>query len=349
MKHFIYSVIIIGIVATLTACETKPTQPSRNYTFNKELNLTAEKIKIDQIIDPADISKSGNYIIIQSRVSDGSKYFYVYTRDDFKFLYNFGRNGRGPDEMLFPIVVQHAPENMFLVYDNIINQYFAYQLTDKEAILIKQLPITIKDRNKGLMQSVAHVNDSIILFNTLSGIGNFLHSMNINTSQEIDVITLKSEFKERMGDDYNPSLDGYHIDYKDGLVVLAYNHVDEMVFTAIDSNYRFIEHDIELKNTNFTPKNKLSDNFFYYLWPYIGDEFVFTQRYGKSMQELQPFQLRRNFSFDVEVLNKQNEPVALLHFDRNMWHPLIDEVNRCIYAWDPRENFDYIDKYTFDL
>ena len=76
-----------------------------------------------------------DYIIIVGESGIKRDLFYVFSRDDFNFLYSFGINGRGPNEFLMPTTVQHTPDNYFLVFDNPTNKYYSYKITNTEAIL----------------------------------------------------------------------------------------------------------------------------------------------------------------------------------------------------------------------
>lgn len=288
-----------------------------------------------------------DYIIIVGESGIKRDLFYVFSRDDFNFLYSFGINGKGPNEFLMPTTVQHAPDNCFLVFDNPTNKYYSYKITNTEAIL-DQMVLLHRNNEYTPMQAIAYVNDSIILYSIVSKNTNRLSSFNIKNSTIIDSLNLESDFKSTIENSFNPELTSYHFDYSNGQVVIACRYVDEMVLTSIDSNYRFPFNTVKLQNADFTPETNMMDNINYYVYTAISDNYIFTQRYGRPLKELQPFNLARNFKFDMEVLNRIGEPVAILRFDNNMLTFIVDEKYNCIYSWDPLDNLDYINKYSLD-
>lgn len=346
MRHAEFSTGLL-LLLLLCSCRGSAPQNSAEFRFDKRITLRAEKIRIDEIIKPVGITLLDDYLIVEGEAGMNRDLFYVYSRDKFRYLYSFGVNGRGPNEFLMPTVVQQAPGNNFLVFDNPTSWFYSYDLTDSGALLNVKYRIDRK-RESTPMQAIAYVNDSVVMYNLLSHESVRLNTLNLKTSSIIDSLHLESGFKETMGGLYNPNVDSFHFDYKEGLVVLACRYVDEMVFTSIDSAFRFAVGEIELKHTDFVPDKRSGKNVNYYVFTSVGDDYVYTQRYGKPLRNLQPFNLVRDFSFSIEVLTRQKEPVAMLEFDNNMLRFLVDEENRCLYSWDPLANFESIDRYSLD-
>ncbi|MDR0510958.1 MAG: TolB-like 6-bladed beta-propeller domain-containing protein [Rikenellaceae bacterium] len=347
----VVTVVTIFSLCSVWSCSNSPIKGSVNFVFDTILPLQGEAVNINEVLNPANITQSDDYIIIMTEPQQSSdrNLFYVYSKDDFHFLYSFGKSGRGPNEFYMPVIVEHGPANNFFVLDNISTKYHSFILTDTAAVI--RDVINFKKEVPDLVQAIAYVNDSVILYETYGAHGSGLYSYNINSAITIDKLTFTSGFEKKTGPDYWSEMDTFHFDSKDRQIVAAHRFIDELSVSSLNADYSFAQKDIILKNAGFSPhvgkdKNK---KICYYIYTYIGNQNIFAERMGRPFEELLPWHIGRSFIFDIEMFDKELNPVALLKFDHDMLKFLVDEDNKFIYAWNPMENFDCIYKYHYDI
>ena len=97
------------------SCSRRPATESIGFSFDTIMNLSGFPIKINEVINPVNIVQSDDYIIILTEPRPNADLFYVYDKNDFRFLYSFGKYGRGPNEFFMPVLIEHGPINNFLV------------------------------------------------------------------------------------------------------------------------------------------------------------------------------------------------------------------------------------------
>jgi hypothetical protein len=347
MKHFIIIAVFLSY-----AC-----QQDNSKRILKEnipvIQLKCEKIKINEIIKPVSMVILNNYLIIQNERNAKTDCFYVYNfSGSVKFCFSFGTWGNGPGEFIAPRLIQNNKNNQLAVYDSASDIISIFTISDDTEVFIDKKQI---ETNRYYpIQEISYVNDSILLFSIECKDYNRLYCYNLRTDQLLDSLEYKSYFKDKLKERYNPLLDTYHFDNYNNEVVIANRFIDAISCDTLTENFRFRHPNKVLNASNFTPfsQKQLHENNLFYSYVSITSNYIFAQRLGLPFKVLQPFPLNmagRNFKFVIEVFDKELNPVAVLEPDKDILRCLIDEKQKCIYTWDPLNDFDQILKYKYEL
>jgi hypothetical protein len=317
----------------------KPDKP-----FPKTIRLEANKIGIKEIIKPVLITVLDTYLVIQNEYIPNHHCFFIYSLEDYKFLYSFGKLGRGPDEYIAPRLIQNSKDNILSVFDQASRWIHNFQITDTEPVLIEKNKI--EDARKEPFQELSYLNDSIIL---LLRHDFELCSYNINESRFLEKFSFETDLKRKLGDSYKPSLESYHFSNYTDQIVIGHRHINKLSTGKIEK-YGFSINNKELKSTNIG--KDIYENISYYPYVTATRDHIFAQYYGFPLRRLQPFPMnvkKRVFNFYLEVYDWSLNPLILLEFDSEILRCTINEKSKTIYTWNPSEDFDYLLVYKYDF
>ena len=321
-----------------------------NDNFVQQDSLVATQIPIKEILNPVNMVLLKDYIVIQNEYLADENCFFIYQKGgDYKFLFSFGRLGQGAEEFIAPSIVNNNGGNELSILDNARNVIRKYSITNLSAEKIQE--IKLKDIVYPF-QELSYVNDSILLYRIMYQQGNVLYSYNINTMSVIDSINYESSFKEKMGNKYNSALDVFNFANHKSDFVVTFNYINEIKNGKLNPDFTFNKHySMDLKADNFTPymDEALYNNYFYYMFPFMTEKYIYAIYMGREMKQLQPVPIntgKRYFDAYIEVYDKKLNPIRRLKPDNDFMRIFVDEKDKAFYTWNPLEDFNFLLKYN---
>ncbi len=148
--------LLAGFSVSITA-QTK--SPVSKKKFPIVLNhLKADSVKINEILfRPEKILKNDNLVLI---VDEGSDYYFsLYSYPDFKLLKQYGKKGKGPDEIDFPPYVYYFDKEKIDFFDYHRNAIFELQLNEQKNSL-KVLQVLSPDLIE--IQNAIQLSDTMV-------------------------------------------------------------------------------------------------------------------------------------------------------------------------------------------
>ncbi len=347
-------VYLTTIVVILFSCTNKNKERIKNENFITEKSLVAQKIPISEILKPVDMIKLKDFVIFQNEYIRGEPCFFVFSAKDMEFHYCFAKLGQGPGEYIAPRFVQNAlynRQNSISIFDSASDKIYKYEIDSEKETLLSESKV----RNIHFpTQNISYVNDSTLLFQILTNDKVSLYSYSSISKKILDSLQFKTQFKQIMGENYNPNIDFYNYSNYKNMCVAAFNFINELKVFSLNESGKFVITDKTMHLINKTPfiKERFYHNNFYYMFPIITSNKIFALYYGLPFIYLQPFPINkkgRSFSFHIEVYDYDNTPIALLKLDSDILRICVDEINQKIYAWNPNKDFDYLLIYDISV
>lgn len=262
-------------------------------------------------------------------------YFYVFDKNDYKFLYSFGKKGKGPSEFIDinPNTVQEY-KNMVVFID--INNLYFYNVEKDRFKLIKEYTITLIDGQP--INYPCIINDSIFIclnmgpdkkfelvkYNYINNKFNFfsLYPKKIDKSRNLGLYT-----KYIVKNDINNSIAGF------------YTNVDLVRFYKYDKNKYKIYKEIYGKEFNSNIRK------IYRVNPFVYGEFIYVQNVNYQKKDfLKYFQNNNsiiekwNWYGEIVEIIKINRPILVYCIDKDRSKiialTLIEEKNNKIYEFN---------------
>lgn len=345
MKNSTFYLLLL-VQVLITGCGKDPDVINR-FSEDITYNLKAEKIEINEILEPGYSVKTDDYLIFFGESGKNRDLFYVYSLDNLEFLYSFGTNGNARNEFLLTCPAYYPlAGNKFYVTDPYKRNLFVYELNDNKETLVDihnlEIPIT---QPLGI---VSMLNDSILLFNLVNAEDSFLSSYNLKKSEVIDTVTFDLHLRSLLGNDYNPTINSFSLGDLTGRdVFVAHTYIDEITKLRLNDDYTFETNSVELHNDTKKPYsgNSMSDALMYYGFLRHQSDYVAATRVCKGGLSMHPMNPLVSYDFDLEIYDTNLNPVALLKFDQNFLRFELDLERGYIYSWDVLKGFDAIHRY----
>lgn len=329
----------IFLGGVLSSCESI-TSESEYYKFDTTITLEAKPIKINEVLKPVNLILLSDYLVVVNTPSGDLPIFNIYAKNDMKFLYGFGKHGMGPLDYIAFATPQHISSNILPVYNSITNTLICYEIADDKETVISSRKV--EKTTPGLMQQMALINDSILLYNVRGYLGVGTYSFNLNANSIIDSLDLVTPYRSIHGTKF----EDYYFDYGNNIVVASFEYIDEIAKVELTADYRFSPSTANLSHPGGELDEKKNSNITHYSYPYIGEKYIFVERVGRPMKDMNPLNPGRNFRFDIYVFDMELQPLYRLKFNQNIIRFVVDEDAGVLYSWDTTSDFDYIHKYT---
>ena len=168
--------------------------------FPREISLSAEKIPIREILNPVGMTFLEDFAIIQGERQKDKDQFYVYSREEMRFLYSMGKSGQGPNEFIAPRLIENSPGNQLSIFDSATDKISMYQLSEKGFSLGKEIKII---KNYYPTQEFSFVNDSLLIYRIVSNEGSALCCYSLAGNTITDSLVFETGLKKEYGNLYN--------------------------------------------------------------------------------------------------------------------------------------------------
>jgi hypothetical protein len=319
-----------------------------NEGFPLQLQLRADKIKINEVLKPMHIIVLEDFIVVQNEYLPKEKCFFIYEKKRHRFCFSFGQLGQSGtnDEFVAPVPIEDCRGNMLQIFDQASRRIHSYQISEAKATLLKQEKL--KDDNGFLpLQHISHVNDSVLIFLT--------HQMELCTyslasAEYIDRIKFKTDVPSKV-EKYNQNLDYFALCNSNSKIAIGFHFINIVQQGRLDDNFHFKFKTLEI-SSNETFQPKLHNNIFYYGFIKASDKYIFAGNFGYQFLSFQPFPVnwgKRYFKPHVEVYDWDMNKVASLQLDNDIVSCAVDEKQKVIYTWNPQDDFDYLLAYKYDF
>ena len=120
------------------SCSDNSSVRKMNDVFSDDVKLVAEKMPVKEVLNPGNIVKLKDYLIVQNEYISGEDCFYVYSLDKMKFCFSFGRLGQADGEFIAPRIVQNNTGNSLSIFDSARDKIFVYDVSDTKPQLVNE-------------------------------------------------------------------------------------------------------------------------------------------------------------------------------------------------------------------
>jgi len=340
------NICIVSLVFSAISLACNDQQVRDKKEFPNRLLLTADKLKINEVIRPVNLAVHNDFLIIQNDDISEMPCFYVYSLDSLEYLYSFGRLGGSSEEFVSPLICTDDGSDLFRVFDQGTRSLKSYRITDKAALLKHNTKV--EDPTGYPLQEAVMLNDSILMYLTVD---NYVVSYNINAANTIDSIAFETGLQDLLGHSYNKTIDFFHFSAYKGRIVTGHNFIDRLSTDECSSDGTFKRGGVSLKDVRHQwYKDDLYENLYRYIYVYGTSNLVFAQYSGYEFKALQPFPInhgKRHFDFLMEVYDWDLNPKVLLEFDNDFLRCAIDERRKRIITWDFLKDFDFLLVYDY--
>lgn len=316
----IYTLLLIWM---FTACS----EPRVNVTaFPEHKQLLVDTVPINEIFLADFVTKSNNYFIIASSVSDTTLFFYEIPSLKFKSV--AGIKGKGPNEI-----------QTFPMFCNTLDDEYLY-IKGYSPLLIKKTKLEHNGRlsfiddyelNKNEEYNFMNiVKDSLLIYYNSNRLA--ITKYDLKNHVELDKIKMK---KDDHGESYYYSNRGF-IAANDSFVVYPYLYKKQIDIYTVD-NFKLVKRICDGKKYS---KIMLSDDkniTYHYFNVYAGKKYFYALYVGHK--ENDDF-----FNRSLEVYDYKGNPIIKYTFDIIPFYFVVDEERGYIYATNSNYE-DYLLRY----
>lgn len=310
-------------VWVFTACF----DPRVNVTsFPEHKQLLADTVPVSEIFSPDFVTKSGNYFVIASSVSDTTLFFYEIPTLTFKSV--AGIKGSGPNEIqTFPM--------------------FCHTLDDKYLYIKGYSPLSIKkikldndsrlsfideyELNKNDEYNFMNiVKDSLLIYYNSNRLA--IMKYDLKNHVELDKIKMKKDGHE---ESYYYSNRGF-IAANDSFIVYPYLYKKQIDIYTV-SDFKLVKRISDGKRYPKVMVNDIKNITYHYFNVYAGKKYFYALYVGHKED---------NHFLDrtLEVYDYKGNPIAKYTFDIIPFYFVVDEENGYIYATNSNYE-DYLLRY----
>lgn len=308
MKKWFY---LLGI---LFSCTT----PAKKLVFPEEKLLKADTVSTQDVLYGDFITKRGDYLFVTSSRSPRHM-IYMYSTPDLKLVKKFGAKGKGPDEMVLPMLVEGNTDDLYLWgYPNmrLIKQLSVDSLGEIRTVREYELPVYETFNRMHL------IKDSVFVYMIPDEC--VIKRYDCTNKKELPRLQFNAEGIRTIG----RSMDQGVMLVNDSLIIYAYEYKKQIDFYDFNT--------LELKKSlvgDYTPQQLVEnykDNVEHYLNIVRGKKYFYVTYQGKTNRE------QGDKPIMMEVFDYAGNPVIKYSFDRDPGAFTVDEENQILYGYNSR-------------
>lgn len=320
MKYWLIYILSIGV---LGACSDSSVI-IKNFPNSKR--LIAEKVPINEIFSPDFVTKSGNYFIISSSISDTTLFFYEIPSLTFRMA--AGVKGNGVDEIeTFPMFC-HTLDDAYL-YVKGFSPFTVRKISlDDNASLNFIDEYELEKGNEYNFMNI--INDSLLIYYSSNQLA--ITKYDLKNKIVLDEIKLK---KDEHHESYYYSNRGI-IAANDSFLVYSYLYQNKIDIYDIN-DFKLVK---SISDGKHLPQVSIGDKaniVYHYFNVYAGKKYFYALYVGHRENE--------NFlDRTLEVYDYSGNPIIRYSFDIVPFYFVIDELNGYMYATNSNYE-DYLLRY----
>lgn len=328
----IHKLTAILLFLSLHSCKEKKSTDINASLFVNQEELAAKSVKIGQDLTPIDIICTSNFLLVQDVNSNDQDWFYCFDLKSRELLYTLFPKGTEHNEFIAPAIVQNPKGDTIKIIDQFSFKICDYALTKDSAYCITSDKLNTE--NNGPLQEMYLHNDSILLFYDLD---NRIITYNLDKKNTIDEFSFSSDLEEKLGSNYNPVYDSFHIGYYGGMVAVGFHFANKLIRGYIDANNHIIMDSDHVDIDISSPKNVM-DNNIYYTYIDIDKYVIYTQYAGFQYEEFGIALSNNGKDYRsplFEVYDKNLSPIALYRPDKRFLRCKYSRRHRRFYIINP--------------
>lgn len=342
-----FFILCLALFPVLFSCNSNS---KVEKSFGPARELRAEQIPISELLKINNIAIMDDYVVLQNSSEGVEDFFFVYTRSDVRFLYSFGKRGRGPSEYLMPSIIKNTPDNILGFRDHGTDNVVFYDISDTAAVLRGAKVFSSPDSDRFFWE-INLIGDSLLLTKHQGYKRGLTELWNIRTQEIVDSIpNTFSRLPRKLGKAYYTIFDDYMIASCGHRLVRSYYLIDRIEFGEVSGDeLRLISGtgattvpEFHLYGHDSATEYSIDRNIVYYENIYAGEENVYALYSGRRLDETD-----HAHSSLIEVYSWDGSPVELLHLDIPVAYFAVDEENRIIYGVNPEFSEEKILKYRY--
>ena len=358
MKRFL---ALFGFVALLASCTSN--EKEIDMSFDTVETLECDSVAVNEILKPSDwFALESSRAVVHSPRSE--KLFYVYSLPEWKYLYNYGNKGEGPDDYRGSYVslcdvnkdefhvTSLAPggivERTLRVGDSSIEVVGERKWEKNFTTEYMYREFTVNDSVYGLIDMTGWDENGVDVEN----LRHFIYTNSTETGKHIDSLLLAEKMDYEAdargttisGDIYNRA----YIVYKHGKMYVFYGHARRIdicdispdgkitLERTIGPSYTWEEvrmMDLKQETVNCVTDVQCTDDYIYCV----------TCDY----QDMGTW--RKVLNTYVEVWDYDGNKVKKYDMARNFNCVLVDENNGYFYCHNTGYDFEWVFRYKYDL
>lgn len=320
MKYVLYLLFSVLFMA----CTERKLQ-QKMEPFPVEMLLYAERIRVDEIINPEQIVlKRQSILVTDSRNYDAM--LYQYSLPEFKCIYEGGAKGQAEEEFqVYPRIWRTLTDKVY------IGGYTEFSLKSFRMDSICHLSFEKKHElpiSSDIPNDRHIVRDSLSIYNETDKLA--IKKINLNTLHEMGQILFEPDDHPEK---YYYKNSGIMI-ANDSLIIYAYKYKKQIDFYSVDS----MKLCKRLVGDDITPRiviGDLENSVVYYNELVAGKRYFYARGEGKKKECI------------IEVFDYSGHSIAKYTLDV-MPNPFdVDEENRIIYGYNSEFFEDGFLKFTF--
>lgn len=341
-----YSALAVPVLLLSVSC-TNSGQMEKHFDVVKEIK--AEQVFISEILNPNNIIKLEDYIVLQNAVDAAVDVYYVYSCPELEFLYSFAHHGRGPEEYLMPSVIKNTSGNILGFKDHATDKVAFYGLSDTAAELVGDSKFQSPDYDRFFWE-INLIDDSLFLVKHQGYKRGNKELWSLKSGLKDCMPNTFKKLPDKLGDNYYTIFDDYLISANGDRFAIAYNFIDRIEIGEVRDGKIKIETALGAKRPpkfhlygdDTETEFSVDRNIVRYENLYAGEHCIYALYSGARLDDTE-----KNHSSVIEVYSWDGKPVQLLKLSTAVAYFAVDEKSRTIYGVNPEQSPDVILKFKY--
>ncbi len=258
-------ITIAFIILTLISCHPHQNNKQKGIKYLPEAKFKnsisirhKDSIKLKDVFHLTDWNISHNKII--TRNLEANNFIRVYSYPEFKWLYNYGKNGKGPEEWIVQNWGRAQNSEQIILYDIMRKSLCIFDTDSIKFKLSATYKLSSEDKLCPPFTQIKQFNDSLFLLKEDEE-ETYLHLMNLSNKHIYS--SYKCKLRKKNKHSYTPF--DYIFEILGNNVMLAYCYMNRIEFLKIDESHSLIPFLIigndynysQIKNYNELPNHFL--------------------------------------------------------------------------------------------
>ncbi len=233
-------IIIVFIILSLISCHSgqnykqKDIRYLHKIKFDHSISIKCkDSIKIKEVFHLTDWNISHNKIV--TRNLESNDFIKVYSYPEFKWLYNYGKNGKGPEEWIVQNWGIAQNSEQVILYDIMNKSLRIFDIDSIKLTCSATYKLSTGERLCPPFTQIRQFNDSLFLLKEDEE-ETYLHLMNLPNKHIYS--SYKCKLRKKNKHSYTPF--DYIFEVSGNNIMLAYRYMKRIEFLKIDEFYNLI-------------------------------------------------------------------------------------------------------------
>ncbi len=297
-------------------------------SFGNVIGLKGREQKLDALINPtgAEMLIKKDFLIIASNTKD--KMFNIFSLPDFKLVYSFGVKGGGPNEFVYPLLVQTDEEDKICYIYEQTNEKL-YCITVGFKLIKSDIKFPKGKIRESALRQIHVISNKEMLYASAASSGKKIFRFNSDSANsEIEINNLALDKKYNSWAAYEGS---FGVNKKKDRMVFAYNYFREIKFLNLDgTKERKLVLDYEKPRSGDAVTMLAPTNMTYYWKIYPCNESVYFTYSGNTPVNWKKLMDKGEEFIYIEQYNWNGVPLHKFKLD-HLGYFCVDEKRNKLY------------------